>query len=117
MASSPLQAFDPLAKHYFTSHGTPAPPHYAAASASSRTPQGASYPPAQASSLPSQHTPQPHLKAPQPLHATATPSGAVKPIFTSFQKDRASPDLPDVKKKPAASWGASPASSPSSKKQ
>lgn len=113
MASSPLQAFDPLAKHYFTSHGTPGP-QYAASPAATRAAYGASYPHAQPSSLPSQHTPQPPLKAPQPLQPAAA-SAAAKPIFTSFQKDRASPDLPDVKRKPAATWGASPASSPSKK--
>ncbi|KZV85127.1 hypothetical protein EXIGLDRAFT_121325 [Exidia glandulosa HHB12029] len=111
MASSPLQAFDPLAKHYFTSHGTPMPPP----TASTRSPYGASYAPAQASSLPSQHTPRPPVKAPQPLQPAAAASAAVKPIFTSFQKDRASPDLPDVKKKPAATWGASSATSPAKK--
>ncbi|EJD52897.1 hypothetical protein AURDEDRAFT_110751 [Auricularia subglabra TFB-10046 SS5] len=107
MASSPLQAFDPLAKHYFTSHGTPAPPQPQQPVAfASRVPYGAQHAPAP-SSVPSHQTPRPPVKAPQPLHPGAA-AAAAKPIFTSFQKDRASPDLPDVKKKSPSSWGASP---------
>jgi hypothetical protein len=52
----------------------------------------------------------PLLRAPAPRTPNAAAANQ-QPIFTQFTKDRASPDLPDVKlkRKAACAWDAIPA--------
>ncbi|KAH7107433.1 hypothetical protein BKA62DRAFT_764837 [Auriculariales sp. MPI-PUGE-AT-0066] len=108
MASSPLQAFDPHAKHYFTSHGTPST-YYAPARAPYPGPHSSSLPTQQTPALSGMPGPATILRSPQPR--TPTQQNAQQPVFTQFTKDRASPDLPDVKlrKKASCAWDALPA--------
>lgn len=103
MAASPLQAFDPHATHYFTSHGSLPKTFYA-------SPYGGTNTFPASSSLPTQQTPSANtVKAPQPR--TPAQLHQQQPVFTQFTKDRASPDLPDIKfkKRTACAWDSIPA--------